>query len=417
MSDKASELSREIDSGALPAAGKTVAGEAGRTAPLYGPYYLMTMRRFFTHALALGLAFSLLAAGCASAPSPRPIALAAPRAVEKTFPVPILVLRGTGSAMGEAHGQQLSAAIHTLHEKYLMMFIANPTQRALAAGAAALFRNQLPPELQAEVQGLARGAGIAESEMMLGQCFLDLTAMTACSTVTLPAGAAPDRIARFGRNLEFPSLGIADKYSTLFIVHPDGGRYAFASVGWPGLIGVLSGMNEHGLSLGNMEVTRSPRLPRAMPYTLLYRTVLERCRTVKEAVELLQKSPIQTPNNLMLMDAGGDRAVVELTPESVHVRRASNDGAALLSTNHQRDQDQETPGLCWRYDYFHKTTTATFGRIDRVAIERMLAHVGDETTLQSMIFEPANRVIYLAAGTDAAHRQFNRLDLRRYFSE
>ena len=30
-----------------------------------------------------------------------------------------------------------------------------------------------------------------------------------------------------------------------------------------GMIGVLSGMNEHGLSLANMEVTRSMRLPGA----------------------------------------------------------------------------------------------------------------------------------------------------------
>ena len=53
------------------------------------------------------------------------------------------------------------------------------------------------------------------------------------------------------------------------------------------MIGVLSGMNEHGLTLANMEVDRPRRLPVAMPYTLLYRTVLERCRTVDEAIALL----------------------------------------------------------------------------------------------------------------------------------
>jgi hypothetical protein len=240
--------------------------------------------------------------------------------------------------------------------------------------------------------------------------------MSACSTITLPANAAPDHVARFGRDLEFPGLDVADKYTTLFIVRPNDGRYAFASVGWPGMIGVLSGMNEHGLCLASMEITRQPRLPRAMPYIMLYRSVLERCRTVDEAVAMLQKTPIQTANNLMLMDADGNRAVAELTPHAVHIRRGQPE-AALLSTNHQRNQDQDTPGFCPRYDYLHRTAAASFGRIDVGAIEHMLAHVGDETTLQSMVFEPANRVIYLSAGTNAAKGEFNRLDLRTYFAK
>src|SRR5688500_9903586 len=119
--------------------------------------------------------------------------------------------------------------------------------------------------------------------MLLAQCFLDLSPMVACSTVTLPASASPDGVARFGRNLDFPSFNIADKRSVVLVYRPQG-RHAFAAVGWPGMVGVLTGMNEHGLTLANMEVTRSVRLPSAMPYTLLYRSVLERCRTGEEAV-------------------------------------------------------------------------------------------------------------------------------------
>src|SRR5207248_4073321 len=136
---------------------------------------------------------------------------------------------------------------------------------------------------------------LEEREVLLGQCFLDLSAMTACSTITFPPAAAPDGVARFGRNLDFPSFNVADKQTVVLIFRPQG-RYAFASIAWPGMIGVLSGMNEHGLALANMEVDRSPRLPAAMPYTLLYRTILERCKTVDEAVALLQSTPRQTAN-------------------------------------------------------------------------------------------------------------------------
>jgi hypothetical protein len=37
-------------------------------------------------------------------------------------------------------------------------------------------------------------------------------------------------------------------------------------------------------------------------------------------------------------------------------------------------------------------------------------------TLQSMIFEPSNRVMYLATGRDAPSRKFYRLDLKSYFN-
>jgi predicted choloylglycine hydrolase len=357
--------------------------------------------------------------GCAEAPSQSDVvrlSAAAPTQLEKPFALPIVVLKGTSENLGEAHAQQLSAPIHILHEKYLTVFVKNQMQKYMAIAAAKLFENQLLPQHQAEVAALARGTDIDENETMLGQCFLDLSRMTACSTMTFPADASPDHIARFGRNLDFFSLGVADKYTTLFIVKPSDGRYAFASVGWPGMIGVLSGMNEHGLSLANMEVTREPRLPQAMPYTLLYRTILEQCRTVDEAIALLQTTPIQTANNLMLMDAAGNRAVAELSPDTgVHVRRGMSD-KVLISTNHQRDQDQDTPGRCWRYDYIHQTAAGEFGHVNLRAIQAMLAHTGSNFTLQSMIFEPANRVIYVAAGTNAAHKEFSRLDLRPYFA-
>jgi predicted choloylglycine hydrolase len=250
---------------------------------------------------------------------------------------------------------------------------------------------------------------------MLGQCFLDLMPMIACSTIALPAEASPDRVARMGRNLDFPTLGIADKRSVLLIYHPTD-RFAFAAVSWPGMIGVFSGMNEHGLTLANMEVTRAPRVPAAMPYSMLYRTILEECRDVEEAIALLQKTPIQTANNLMLMDAAGNRAVVELTPEKIVARRGK-DGAALISTNHQRGEDQDEPGLCRRYDRLHDEAAQQFGRIDADVIEGMLSEVSQgNMTMQSMVFEPANRVIWLSTGARAAHGKFEKIELAPYFN-
>jgi isopenicillin-N N-acyltransferase-like protein len=411
--------------GPRPTRQRTLSDAQGRTASACCVYNIVSMPRF-ARTLIAPLVIGLSLGGCASGVKlPRPTDLgpdassASPEVSRPaddgpSLPVPLVRLSGSPGQVGQQHGDALRPTIRELHDKYLTAVLAGETELVMARVAATLFAGLSLPEHKAEVEALAKASGIDARDTMLGQCFLDLTPMTACSTVTLPGSAAPDGVARFGRNLDFPSLGVADKYTTLFVYKPTG-RYAFVSVGWPGMIGVLSGMNEHGLTLSNMEVTRGRRMPTAMPYTLLYRAVLEQCRTVDEAVTFLQRTPRQTPNNLMLMDADGNRAVVELTPEATVVRRA-DDRTALISTNHQRGSAAASaPGYCQRYDYIFRQTTRDFGGIDERSIEGMLRHVGGSMTLQAMVFEPSNRVIYLAAGTHAADRAFTRIDLAPMF--
>lgn len=337
-------------------------------------------------------------------------------AEEAPFPIPIIEMAGTGKQMGTQHGQQMGPTIRDLHEKYLKAYFSSEGQQFLAMTAAAAFEKHVAPEHLAEIRALAKASGVDPRQMLLAHCFLDLSPMTACSTLTLPASASPDRVARFGRNLDFPSFDVADKLSIVQIYRPEG-RNAFMAVGWPGMVGVLSGMNEHGLTIANMEVTRGMRLPTAMPYILLYRTVLEQCRTTEEAIDLIQRTPRQSANNLMVMDAAGDRAVVEIYPERVQVRRAPAD-QALISTNHRRGADCDSTGRCNRFDSLLNQAAQRRGTIDVKAIEAMLADASQgRMTLQSMVFEPANRVIYLSVGKDAARKRFYRLELLPHFRD
>jgi isopenicillin-N N-acyltransferase-like protein len=337
-------------------------------------------------------------------------------AEDAPFPIPVIEVAGPPEQMGEQHGRELGATIRDLHDKYLKAYFASEGQRFLAMTAAAAFEQRVSPEHLAEIRAMAQASGVEPRQMLLAHCFLDLSPMTACSTVTLPASASPDGVARFGRNLDFPSFDVADKLSIVQIDRPQG-RNAFMAVGWPGMVGVLSGMNEHGLTVANMEVDRGMRLPTAMPYILLYRTVLEQCGTTDEAIELIRKTPRQTANNLMVMDAQGERAVIEITPEKVHVRRAP-EAESLISTNHQRGDDRESTGRCDRFDCLLKESLGHRGKVDVRAIESMLAEVSQgKRTLQSMVFEPSNRVMYLSTGKNAAKKPFHRLDLKPYFEK
>ena len=329
--------------------------------------------------------------------------------------VRIVELKGDAAQIGMQHGKLMGEQIKTLHREYLRRCFGDEQRYKQGLAAAAGFGSRLLPEHAAELTALAQGAGMDGGEMLLANCFLDLLPNIACSTIALPAEASPDGVARLGRNLDFPAKGVADKASVLLIVRPQG-RYAFANVTWPGVIGVLSGMNEHGLCVANMEISRVVRPPTAMPYILLYRMVLERCKTVDEAVELLKKTPRQSANNLMLMDAAGNRAVAEITPAGVVVRKGAA-GAALISTNHQRGQDQASGGKCWRYDRLRTAAGDDFGKIDAAAVEKMLDTVSVQgLTIQSMVFEPAKRVMWLAVGSEATRRDYERIELGKLFA-
>ncbi len=346
--------------------------------------------------------------------------------VDLTIPTPVpspptvIELRGDPTALGKSQGEQLGDAIRSvIHDYFGRAFDLSTTKGRktyrLALGVARDFEPYLRPEHREEAYALAASLGVEPGVVMLGQCFPDLNASGSCSTAALPPEASPDGIARFGRNLDYTAFGILDQRALLLAYHPTN-RYAFVSVTpAPGLIGVLSGMNEHGLCLAVMEVPRPFRLPHAMPYILLYRSLLENCKTVDEAVALLRKTRRQSANNLMLMDASGDRAVAEITPSRVKVRRAPKT-AALISTNHQRGGDLDSPGRCARFDFLHDDSRRQFGRISESVVETMLAGAAQgNMTFQSMVFEPAHRVLYLAVGPFAPGHGFTRIDLKPLF--
>src|SRR5580658_4127430 len=181
-----------------------------------------------------------IAGGCATAmrsASPTPQIVDSPRIVEIHPSVPIAEFRGNPAQIGAEHGRMFSAQINELYEKYLLVELQG-SSLAEARLAAASFELYMGADDRQETQSLAEGAGINVYDAMLAQCFLDLMPVAGCSTISLPASASPDGVARFGRNLDFDSLNVLDKNSVLIVYRP-WGKYQFATIGWPGMIGAV----------------------------------------------------------------------------------------------------------------------------------------------------------------------------------
>ncbi len=134
------------------------------------------------------------------------------------------------------------------------------------------------------------------------------------------------------RNFDFEAGSVYDEKKVVFLVH-EKGKIPFASVAWPGLVGVLSGMNARGLSVvvhgGRARETRTD----GEPVVHTTRALLAEAATVDEAVALLEQRKAMVSHILLIADATGAAAAVERAPgEPPHVRRIEGD--ILPLTNH-----------------------------------------------------------------------------------
>ncbi len=118
---------------------------------------------------------------------------------------------------------------------------------------------QLPADHREEMLSAAEQSGIDRDLGLEGNLLPDVyRGGFGCSSLVVDAAHSTVGGPLFGRNLDFYTLGILDKYS-LVTVHRPNGKHAFVSIGFPGMFGCLSGMNDAGLALAVHDVFLKPR--------------------------------------------------------------------------------------------------------------------------------------------------------------
>ena len=328
----------------------------------------------------------------------------------------VLHLAGTPADMGRQQGALLGPQFAVLREHYLKRFVGTGVQGEAAKLAAMGFREHIPRDYLAELQGLAAASGQAYVDVLVANTFLDSSRVEFCSVAIALKSATRDGRLLFARNNDFVTFGVAHKATLLTVYHHAGrGRQSFVAIGWPGLIGVLTGMNESGLCAATLVSLTEKGVHPGMPYTLMYRQVLEQCRTPQEALALVRRTRRTSANNLALAAPGHEPLVVEFSHDKVAARRPLRD--VLLCTNHFR-LPVHTPTPQPLYDRFptlERLSREQHGKIDVAVLKRMLqACEIRQWTLQSMVFEPAERRVHLSAGTlPAASGDYVVLDFGR----
>jgi hypothetical protein len=134
-----------------------------------------------------------------------------------------------------------------------------------------------------------------------------------CTTMVLSGAATRDGKTLLARAFDFEAHDIFDTRKAIFFVREDG-RLPFASVAWPGLVGVVSGMNAEGVAVvvhggraGEVETAGEP-----VVHSL--RRVLSTAKSTDEALAALRERSAMVSHIVVVTDAHGHSVVVERVP-------------------------------------------------------------------------------------------------------
>ena len=139
---------------------------------------------------------------------------------------------------------------------------------------------------------------------------LERSPLIGCTSFAIGASETADGHVLAARAFDFEAGDVFDRDKAVFLVREEG-AIPFASVAWPGFVGVVTGMNAEGL----VAVVHGGRAgePSAdgMPVAFSLREVLQHARDTEEAAAILSAQNVMVSHIVFLADARGQFAVVE----------------------------------------------------------------------------------------------------------
>lgn len=135
-----------------------------------------------------------------------------------------------------------------------------------------------------------------------------------------------------GRNFDFYIGDDFARNRVVMFYFPTSG-YRFASVSWPGMIGVMSGMNEKGLTVTINAAKSAMPTSSATPISILTREILQYASTIDEALSIANRRKTFVSESILIGSAIDRRAaVIEKSPDKTAL--FTTDSVFIISTNH-----------------------------------------------------------------------------------
>jgi len=323
----------------------------------------------------------------------------------KLLPAGVVRLQGSPEEIGRRHGKLYKYHIRRMLVEYIGGSGVWDREKDELLARVRIMKPSLPDWYLGELRACAKEVGISEDVLLYAQCEGDIQSLWGCTSFVAFGPATHDGKVEMGRSFDYWGLDSTRECAVVLAVIPrpeDG--YAFVSVGWTGILGGWTFINEKGLFVSNNLGGGWATDPKGIPTLILERIIAQKAATVEEAVELVRTSPRMRGQVLMVGQAGDAENgipphAVELSYDAQEVDvTPAKDGFAF---NSSIGADEDTVRKLLRRRFRRPTSP--------------IHSAGNSITLHSVAIRPTEYKLWVAHGPPShAHKsKYVFYDLRK----
>ncbi|MEG1591459.1 C45 family peptidase [Chryseobacterium sp.] len=166
----------------------------------------------------------------------------------------------------------------------------------------------------------------------IGHAMQDLM-VVGCTSLAVWNENTEDGDLLIGRNFDFYVGDDFAKNKLIEFVEPEDG-IPYMSVSWPGMIGVVSGMNKEGITVTiNAGKSKIPFTAKT-PISFVTREILQYATTIDEAIAIARKRKVFVSESILVGSSNDKNAVIiEVSPDNFGVYKVENT-SKVFCTNH-----------------------------------------------------------------------------------
>lgn len=261
-------------------------------------------------------------------------------------------ISGTSYERGVAYGELLREPIETQEKHFvdqIEKIVPNETWRNVLKYSVAFLNKELPNNIPLEYQQEIYGISESFSDKYdfigpkyhrilnyhaahdIGHALKDYN-MVGCTSFALKGGKTEDGELLVGRNFDFYMGDEFSNEKVVTIINPDAG-YKFIMVSWAGFIGVVSGMNENGMTVTINAAKSDIPMGTKTPISILAREILQYATDIDSAYAIAKKRDVFVSESILITSAKENKsAIIEKSPNKIGLYQNEED--ATLCTNH-----------------------------------------------------------------------------------
>ncbi len=165
-------------------------------------------------------------------------------------------------------------------------------------------------------------------------------AVVGCTSFSTWEENSTDSNLIIGRNFDFYVGDDFAKDKIILFINPEEG-YKLATITWGGFLGVVSGMNEKGLTVTLNAAKSGLPTSAKTPISIVARQILQYAKNIDEAFEIAQQYETFVSESLMIGSAeDGYTAIIEKSIDKIALYRS--DSMSIICSNHYQSDSFQT---------------------------------------------------------------------------